>query len=85
MSGLKPEPSLSTLLKAIHTLTTQVGSLQDQVKVQGKQITQLAALCKETNNLVGDKDQGKPSTPAGPSTPPNQQGGQTNTSKMVRP
>ncbi|KAF8761556.1 hypothetical protein RHS01_00202 [Rhizoctonia solani] len=57
---MEPEPSIGALLEAIQALTTQVGSLQDQVKSQGKQIIQLVAICKETNNLVGDKDQGEP-------------------------
>ncbi|GAB1525151.1 Retrotransposon-derived protein PEG10 [Rhizoctonia solani] len=82
---MEPELPLANLLLAILALSTQVGSLQDQVKSQGKTITQLLAICKETNNLAGDKDQGKPSTKAGPSTPPNQQGGQANTPKTVRP
>ncbi|KAF8714711.1 hypothetical protein RHS03_00112, partial [Rhizoctonia solani] len=75
---MEPEPTITTLLKAIQVLTTQVGSLQDQVRSQGKQLTQLTTLCKETNNLIGDKDQGqgKPITMAGPVTPPDQQGGQ---------
>ncbi|KAF8754613.1 hypothetical protein RHS01_05831 [Rhizoctonia solani] len=68
---MEPEPTITTLLKAIQVLTTQVGSLQDQVRSQGKQLTQLTTLCKETNNLIGDKDQGqgKPITMAGPVTP----------------
>ncbi|KAF8758014.1 Retrotransposon gag protein [Rhizoctonia solani] len=67
---MEPEPTLSALLKAITALTTQVGSLQDQVKSQGEQITQLIAICKETNNLVGDKDQGGAQTKPGPLTGP---------------
>ncbi|KAF8760951.1 hypothetical protein RHS01_00085 [Rhizoctonia solani] len=67
---MEPEPTLSALLEAITALTSQVGSLQDQVKSQGKQITQLIAICKETNNLVGDKDQGRAQTKPGPSTGP---------------
>ncbi|GAB1528403.1 hypothetical protein RhiTH_011597 [Rhizoctonia solani] len=86
---MEPEPTLSTLLKAITALTTQVGSLQDQVKSQGKQITQLIAICKETNNLVGDKDQGgaqtKPGPLTGPVTPPTHSGGETLTPGTVRP
>ncbi|GAB1526355.1 hypothetical protein RhiTH_009522 [Rhizoctonia solani] len=86
---MEPEPSLGALLKAIQALTTQVGSLQDQVKSQGKQIIQLIAICKETNNLVGDKDQGgaqtKPGPLTGPVTPPTHSGGGTHTPGMVRP
>ncbi|QRW18621.1 Retrotransposable element Tf2 protein [Rhizoctonia solani] len=86
---MEPEPSLGALLKAIQALTTQVGSLQDQVKSQGKQIIQLIAICKETNNLVGDKDQGgaqtKPGPLSGPVTPPTHSGGETHTPGMVRP
>ncbi|KAF8707739.1 hypothetical protein RHS03_03515, partial [Rhizoctonia solani] len=86
---MEPEPSLITLLEAITALTTTIGSLQDQVKSQGKQITQLLALCKETNNLVGDKDQGgaqtKPGPSTGPVTPPTHSGGETLTPGTVRP
>ncbi|KAF8756705.1 hypothetical protein RHS01_04258 [Rhizoctonia solani] len=67
---MEPEPSIVSLLKAIQALTTQVGSLQDQVKSQGKQIIQLVALCRETNNLVGDKDQGGFQAKTGPATGP---------------
>ncbi|KAF8751670.1 hypothetical protein RHS01_08248 [Rhizoctonia solani] len=86
---MEPEPTLSALLEAITALTSQVGSLQDQVKSQGKQITQLIAICKETNNLVGDKDQGgaqtKPGPLTGPVTPPTHSGGETHTPGTVRP
>ncbi|QRW26416.1 Retrotransposon-derived protein PEG10 [Rhizoctonia solani] len=86
---MEPEPTLSALLEAIAALTTQVGSLQDQVKSQGKQIIQLTAICKETNNLVGDKDQGgaqtKPGPLTGPVTPPTHSGGETHTPGTVRP
>ncbi|KAF8713243.1 hypothetical protein RHS03_00736, partial [Rhizoctonia solani] len=86
---MEPEPTLSTLLEAIAALTTQVGSLQDQVKSQGKQITQLVAICKETNDLIGNKDQGRAQTQPGPSTgpvtPPTHTGGETHTPGMVRP
>ncbi|KAF8692600.1 hypothetical protein RHS03_08582, partial [Rhizoctonia solani] len=86
---MEPEPSLTTLLEAITALTATVGSLQDQVKSQGKQITQLLAICKETNNLVGDKDQGgvqtKPGPLTGPVTPPTHTGGETHTPGTVRP
>ncbi|KAF8761969.1 hypothetical protein RHS01_00747 [Rhizoctonia solani] len=75
---MEPEPSIGALLEAIQALSTQVGSLQDQVKSQGEQITQLTALCKETNDLVGDKDQGgaqtKPGPLTGPTTPPTHTG-----------
>ncbi|QRW25675.1 Retrotransposon-derived protein PEG10 [Rhizoctonia solani] len=70
---MEQEPTLGTLLQAIQALTTQVGSLQDQ----------------ETNNLVGDKDQGgtqaKPGPSTGPVTPPTHSGGETHTPGMVRP
>ncbi|QRW23484.1 hypothetical protein RhiXN_08520 [Rhizoctonia solani] len=65
LPGIEPELSLSALLQAIQALTTQVGSLQDQVKSQGKQIIQLVAICRETNNLVGNKDQGGAQTKPG--------------------
>ncbi|QRW23230.1 Retrotransposable element Tf2 protein [Rhizoctonia solani] len=86
---MEPEPSLTTLLEAITALTATIGSLQDQIKSQGKQITQLAAICKETNDLVGDKDQGgaqaKPGPLTGPVTPPTHSGGETHTPGTVRP
>ncbi|KAF8737167.1 hypothetical protein RHS02_06181, partial [Rhizoctonia solani] len=86
---MEPEPSIGALLKAIQALSTQVGSLQDQVKSQGEQITQLTALCKETNDLVGDKDQGgaqtKPGPATGPTTPPTHTGGETFTPTTIRP
>ncbi|QRW15617.1 Retrotransposon-derived protein PEG10 [Rhizoctonia solani] len=92
---MESEPSLGALLKAITALTAQVGSLQDQIKAQGKQITQLTAICKETNNLVGDvldvcdKDQGgaqtKPGPLTGPITPPTHSGGEVHTPGTVRP
>ncbi|KAF8759040.1 hypothetical protein RHS01_02299 [Rhizoctonia solani] len=86
---MEPEPTLSALLKAITALSTQVRSLQDQVKSQGKQIIQLVAICKETNNLVGDKDQGgaqtKPGPLTGPVTPPTHSGGETHTPGTIRP
>ncbi|QRW17245.1 Retrotransposon-derived protein PEG10 [Rhizoctonia solani] len=76
---MEPEPTTTTLLKAISALANQVRSLQAQIKSQGKQISQLTALCKETNNLVGDKDQGgaqtKPGPSTGPVTPPTHSGG----------
>ncbi|KAF8761288.1 hypothetical protein RHS01_01288 [Rhizoctonia solani] len=86
---MEPEPSIAALLEAINALTNQVGSLQAQIKSQGKQITQLAAICKETNNLVGDKDQGraqtKPGPLTGPVTPPTHSGGEAHTPGTVRP
>ncbi|GAB1528424.1 hypothetical protein RhiTH_011618 [Rhizoctonia solani] len=86
---MEPEPSIGALLEAIQALSTQVGSLQDQIKSQGKQITQLTALCKETNNLVGDKDQGgaqtKPGPLTGPTTPPTHTGGEAHTPATIRP
>ncbi|QRW20938.1 Retrotransposon gag protein [Rhizoctonia solani] len=89
LPGMEPEPSIGALLEAIQALSTQVGSLQDQIKSQGKQITQLTALCKETNDLVGDKDQGgaqtKPGPSAGPTTPPTHTGGEAHTPATIRP
>ncbi|KAF8747907.1 hypothetical protein RHS01_11204 [Rhizoctonia solani] len=86
---MEPEPSIGALLEAIQALSTQVGSLQDQIKSQGEQITQLAALCKETNNIVGDSAQGgtqaKPGPATGPTTPPTHTGGEANTPGTVRP
>ncbi|KAF8748195.1 hypothetical protein RHS01_10962 [Rhizoctonia solani] len=86
---MEQEPSLGALLKAVQALTSQVGSLQDQVKSQGKQIVQLVAICKETNNLVGNKDQGrvqtKPGPLTGPVTPPTHLGGETHTPGTIRP
>ncbi|KAF8749434.1 hypothetical protein RHS01_10093 [Rhizoctonia solani] len=57
---MEPEPSLAALLEAITALTATVGSLQDQVRAQSQQITKLRAICKETADLLGDKDQGIP-------------------------
>ncbi|QRW15648.1 Retrotransposon gag protein [Rhizoctonia solani] len=89
LPGMEPELSIGALLEAIQALSTQVGSLQDQVKSQGKQITQLTALCKETNDLVGDKDQGgaqtKPGPLTGPITPPTHTGGEAHTPATIRP
>ncbi|QRW22887.1 Retrotransposon-derived protein PEG10 [Rhizoctonia solani] len=86
---MEPEPTLASLLKAINTLTSQVGSLQAQIHSQGQRLSELKALCKETNNLVGDKDQGgtqaKPGPPTGPVTPPTHTGGETHTPGTVRP
>ncbi|KAF8756181.1 hypothetical protein RHS01_04909 [Rhizoctonia solani] len=67
------EPSLAALLKAI----------------TASQHSWLTAICKETNNLVGDKDQGgaqtKPGPLTGPVTPPTHSGGETHTPGTVRP
>ncbi|KAF8754659.1 hypothetical protein RHS01_05917 [Rhizoctonia solani] len=75
---MEPEPTLASLLEAIQTLTSQVGSLQAQIHTQGQQLSELKAICKETNDLVGDKDQGgaqaKPGPLTGPITPPHTQG-----------
>ncbi|KAF8751767.1 hypothetical protein RHS01_08395 [Rhizoctonia solani] len=38
--------------------------------IQGQQLAELKAICKETNNLVGDKDQGGAQTKPGPLTGP---------------
>ncbi|KAF8733244.1 Retrotransposon gag protein, partial [Rhizoctonia solani] len=84
---MEPEPTLRVLLDTINALSLQVGSLQDQVKSQGETIQQLLAICKETNDHAGDKDQGqaKPTPTTGPTTPPDQQEGPSHTSTMVRP
>ncbi|QRW19892.1 Retrotransposon-derived protein PEG10 [Rhizoctonia solani] len=86
---MEPEPTLAALLEAIHTLTNQVGSLQAQVTSQGQQLAELKALCKETNDLVGDKDQGgaqaKPGPSTGPVTPPTHTGGEAPTPGTIRP
>ncbi|KAF8751563.1 Retrotransposon gag protein [Rhizoctonia solani] len=70
---MEPEPSIGALLEAIQALSTQVGSLQDQ----------------ETNDLVGDKDQGgaqtKPGPSTGPTTPPTHTGGEAHTPATIRP
>ncbi|QRW20575.1 Retrotransposable element Tf2 protein [Rhizoctonia solani] len=79
LPGMEPEPTTAALLKAILNLTNQVGSLQAQISSQGQQLAELKALCKETNNLVGDKDQGGAQTKTGPLTgpvtPPTHSGG----------
>ncbi|KAF8694002.1 hypothetical protein RHS03_08253, partial [Rhizoctonia solani] len=88
---MEPEPTISALLKAVTALTATVGSLQDQIRNQGQQLTELKAICKETANLLGDKDQGAPPTQAqpgpstGPITPPTHTGGETYTPGTVRP
>ncbi|QRW21916.1 Retrotransposon-derived protein PEG10 [Rhizoctonia solani] len=86
---MEPEPTIIDLLAAITALTSTVRSLQDQVKSQGKLITQLLAICKETANPVGNKDQGatqaKPGPLTGPITPSTQSGGQANTPRTARP
>ncbi|KAF8749645.1 hypothetical protein RHS01_09945, partial [Rhizoctonia solani] len=63
---MEPEPTTGALLKAITALANQVRSLQDQVTSQNKQIIQLVAICWETNDLVGNKDQGGAQTKPGP-------------------
>ncbi|KAF8750278.1 hypothetical protein RHS01_09471 [Rhizoctonia solani] len=86
---MEPEPTLASLLEAINTLTSQVGSLQAQIHSQGQQLSELKAICKETNDLVGDKDQGgaqtKPGPSTGPVTPPTHSGGEAHTPGTVRP
>ncbi|QRW23855.1 Retrotransposable element Tf2 protein [Rhizoctonia solani] len=80
---MEPEPSPTALLEAITALTATVGSLQDQIRAQSQQITELRAICKETADLLGDKDQGVPQTKPGPSTgpvtPPTHTGGEAHT------
>ncbi|QRW21810.1 Retrotransposable element Tf2 protein [Rhizoctonia solani] len=86
---MEPEPTTAALLEAILNLTNQVGSLQAQISSQGQQLAELKAICKETNNLVGDKDQGgaqtKPGPSTGPVTPPTHSGGEAHTPGTVRP
>ncbi|QRW24441.1 Retrotransposon-derived protein PEG10 [Rhizoctonia solani] len=86
---MEPEPSPAALLEAITALTATVGSLQDQIRAQSQQITKLRAICKETADLLGDKDQGVPQTQPGPSTgpitPPTHTGGEVHTPGTVRP
>ncbi|QRW21940.1 Retrotransposon-derived protein PEG10 [Rhizoctonia solani] len=85
---MEPEPSLTTLLEAITALTATIGSLQDQIKSQGQELIQLKAICKETADLLGNKDQGgqaQPGPSTGPVTPPTHTGGETHTPGMVRP
>ncbi|QRW26335.1 hypothetical protein RhiXN_11996 [Rhizoctonia solani] len=85
---MEPEPSIAALLEAITALTATVGSLQDQIRSQGQQLTELKAICKETADLLGDKDQGTQAQPgplAGPVTPPTHSGGEAHTPGTVRP
>ncbi|KAF8748780.1 hypothetical protein RHS01_10603 [Rhizoctonia solani] len=86
---MEPEPTTAALLKAITALTATVGSLQAQITSQGQQLIELKAICKETANLLGDKDQGAPQAQPGPSigpvTPPTHLGGETYTPGTVRP
>ncbi|QRW15688.1 Retrotransposon-derived protein PEG10 [Rhizoctonia solani] len=67
---MEPEPSLAALLEAVTALTATVRSLQDQIRTQGQQLVELKAICKETADLIGNKDQGAPQTKPGPSTGP---------------
>ncbi|KAF8749508.1 Retrotransposon gag protein [Rhizoctonia solani] len=67
---MEPEPSLAALLKAVSALTATVGSLQDQICSQGQQLIKLKAICKETADLLGDKDQGAPQAQPSPLTGP---------------
>ncbi|KAF8761978.1 hypothetical protein RHS01_00172 [Rhizoctonia solani] len=86
---MEPEPSLTALLEAITALTATVGSLQDQIKSQSQELIQLKAICKETADLLGDKDQGgvqtQPGPSTGPITPPTQTGGEAHSPATVRP
>ncbi|KAF8707622.1 Chromo (CHRromatin Organization MOdifier) domain, partial [Rhizoctonia solani] len=63
---MEPEPSPAALLKAITALTASVGSLQDQIRAQSQQITELRTICKETANLLSNKDQGGTQAQPGP-------------------
>ncbi|QRW18772.1 hypothetical protein RhiXN_00178 [Rhizoctonia solani] len=91
LPGMEPEPTISALLKAVTALTATVGSLQDQIRNQGQQLIELKAICKETADLLGDKDQGGPQVQAqpgpltGPVTPPTHTGGEAHTPGTVRP
>ncbi|QRW15549.1 Retrotransposon gag protein [Rhizoctonia solani] len=89
LPGMEPEPTTAALLKAILNLTNQVRSLQAQISSQGQQLAELKAICKETNNLVGDKDQGgaqtKPGPSTGPVTPPTHSGGEAHTPEDKEP
>ncbi|KAF8759677.1 hypothetical protein RHS01_01413 [Rhizoctonia solani] len=89
---MEPEPTISALLEAVTALTATVGSLQDQIRSQGQQLSELKAICKETADLLGDKDQGgttqtqtQPGPSTGPITPPSHTGGQADTPRTVRP
>ncbi|GAB1520459.1 hypothetical protein RhiTH_003534 [Rhizoctonia solani] len=85
---MEPEPSLAALLKAVTALTATVRSLQDQIRSQGQQLIELKAICKETANLLGNKDQGTQAQPGplvGPVTPPTHTGGEAHTPGTVRP
>ncbi|QRW23070.1 Retrotransposable element Tf2 protein [Rhizoctonia solani] len=86
---MEPEPSPTALLEAITALTATIGYLQDQIHAQSQQITKLRAICKETADLLGDKDQGAPQTQpgplTGPTTPPTHSGGEVHTPGTVRP
>ncbi|GAB1528446.1 hypothetical protein RhiTH_011640 [Rhizoctonia solani] len=88
---MEPEPTISALLEAVTALTATVGSLQDQIRNQGQQLIELKAICKETADLLGNKDQGgpqvqaKPGPSTGPVTPPTHTGGETHTPGTVRP
>ncbi|QRW20574.1 Retrotransposon-derived protein PEG10 [Rhizoctonia solani] len=88
---MEPEPSLTALLEAVTALTATVGSLQAQIQSQGQQLIELKAICKETADLLGNKDQGGPQVQAqpgpltGPVTPPTHTGGEAHTPGTVRP
>ncbi|QRW23019.1 Retrotransposable element Tf2 protein [Rhizoctonia solani] len=89
---MEPEPTISALLEAVTALTATVGSLQDQIRSQGQQLSELKAICKETADLLGDKDQGgttqtqaQPGPSTGPVTPPSHTGGQADTPRTARP
>ncbi|QRW21781.1 Reverse transcriptase (RNA-dependent DNA polymerase) [Rhizoctonia solani] len=89
LSRMEPEPTTAALLEAITALTATVGSLQAQITSQGQQLIELKAICKETANLLGDKDQGAPQAQpgplSGPVTPPTHTEGETHTPGTVRP
>ncbi|GAB1524350.1 hypothetical protein RhiTH_007503 [Rhizoctonia solani] len=88
LPGMEPEPTTAALLEAILNLTNQVRSLQAQISSQGQQLAELKAICKESANLLGDKDQGKQTQPGpltGPVTPPTHTEGEAHTPGTVRP
>ncbi|GAB1526742.1 hypothetical protein RhiTH_009914 [Rhizoctonia solani] len=87
---MEPEPTLANLLAVITALSSTVGTLQAQIQSQGQQLLELKAICKETADLLGDKDQGgaqpqtQPGPLTGPITPPTHTGRQANTPRTAR-
>ncbi|KAF8755433.1 hypothetical protein RHS01_05307 [Rhizoctonia solani] len=85
---MEPEPTLSTLLKAIAALTSQVGSLQDQVKSRASRLSSSLPYARKPTTLLVTKTKEalKPSLAhqLGLSLPPHT-GGETHTPGTVRP